>query len=498
MSRDEILARRVRALRSPRIGIVGDFILDRYVSGEVHRISPEAPIQVLESQREEDRLGGAGNVVENIAAMGGRALCVGVTGADALARIVRTRLKEVGADPAGLVEDPGRPTPLKTRFMAGIQQVLRVDRETAVPVRGDVARSILASARRVLRESDLVVLSDYGKGTLSEEVVADVIAMAGRAGKRVLVDPKAENFARYRGAWAITPNRAEAETASGIRLRTDADVEKAARALLGVADLEALVITLGPDGMYFRTKGGEEGLIPTRARAVFDVTGAGDTVIAQLALFLSDEVPLEESLRLANAAAGIVVGKPGTATVTRDELLAELERSAPRAAKTLGGLDDLDRLASTWRREGKRIVFTNGCFDLLHAGHVHLLREARSFGDVLVVGVNDDASVRRIKGNGRPVTDLGGRLTVLGALESVDAVVPFSEDTPIAVIRRLSPDVLVKGADWRDKEVVGGDWVQRHGGIVRFVEIEQGRSTSETIRKATARPRGAERRRGKR
>jgi D-beta-D-heptose 7-phosphate kinase/D-beta-D-heptose 1-phosphate adenosyltransferase len=489
MSRDEILARHVRAMGSPRIGIVGDFILDRYVAGEVHRISPEAPIQVLESRREEDRLGGAGNVVENVAAMGGKVLCAGVLGGDPHARVIRRRLRDVGADASGLVEDPERPTALKTRFMAGIQQVLRVDRESVAPIRGEVERSLLAAARRIVRESDLVVLSDYGKGALTETVVAEVIAQARRAGRRVLVDPKAENFARYRGAWAITPNRAEAEVASGQRLRTDEDLERAAESLLDVADLSAIVVTLGPDGMYFRTREGEAGTIPTRARAVFDVTGAGDTVIAHLALFLSRGIPLEESLRLANAAAGIVVGKPGTATVTREELLAELERAAPHAAKVLAGLVDLETIATAWRREGKKIVFTNGCFDLLHPGHVRLLREARSFGDVLVVGVNDDASVRRLKGNGRPVTDLAGRLAVLAALEAVDAVVPFSEDTPIAVIRKLRPDVLVKGADWRGKEVVGADWVRSHGGIVRFVELEEGRSTSATIRRVAARTR---------
>jgi len=485
------LLERLRGLRPPRIGIVGDLILDRYVRGEVHRISPEAPIQVFEEREEEERLGGAGNVVANLAAMGAPVRCVGVVGGDDLGRIVLARLRSLGADGRGVVVDRSRPTPRKTRFVAGVQQVLRADREEAAPIRGAVLRSVLRAIPRLVAASDLLVLSDYGKGVCVDEVVRALVAAARRAGKKVLVDPKAPDFACYRGAHLITPNRAEAERASGVSLSSRAGLDLAARRLIRRAALEAIVITLGREGVYFRTRKGASKIVPTQARAVFDVTGAGDTMIAHLALHLAAGAPLDEALALANVAAGIVVGKLGAATATREEVLAHLSPStAETDSKIVRDKPTLDRLAAAWRRDGKRIVFTNGCFDLLHSGHLTLLRSARRRGDVLVVGVNGDASVRRLKGPGRPVNPLEERMAVLGGLASVDAVVPFSEDTPANLIRRLTPHVLVKGADWAERGVVGREWVEAHGGTVVLEGLKPGRSTSATIRRILGREEG--------
>ncbi|HET6202202.1 MAG TPA: bifunctional heptose 7-phosphate kinase/heptose 1-phosphate adenyltransferase [Planctomycetota bacterium] len=484
------LIERLASLGSPRVGIVGDLILDRYVGGEVHRISPEAPIQVFEEREEEDRLGGAGNVVANLAAMGARVRCLGVVGRDDLGRSVLERLRGLGAH-ARVVVDRSRPTPRKTRYVAGVQQVLRADRERVVPIRGAVLRSVLRAIPPLVRASDVLVLSDYGKGVCVDAVFRALVAAARRSGKWVLVDPKERDFARYRGAQLITPNRAEAERASGVSLGGRPGLDEAARRLMRRADLEAIVITLGKDGVYYRTRGGASKIVPTQARQVFDVTGAGDTMIAHLALHLAAGAPLDDALALANVAAGVVVGKLGAASATREEILAHLAPSpADTEAKIVRDRSALDRLAAAWRRDGKRIVFTNGCFDLLHSGHLALLRAARRRGDVLVVGVNDDASVRRLKGAGRPINPLEERMAVLGGLAAVDAVVPFREGTPESLIRRLTPHVLVKGADWADRGVVGRAWVEAHGGTVVLEDLKRGRSTSETIRRILARENG--------
>jgi D-beta-D-heptose 7-phosphate kinase/D-beta-D-heptose 1-phosphate adenosyltransferase len=333
-----------------------------------------------------------------------------------------------------------------------------------------------------VRRAGAVVLSDYGKGVLCTPVLRAVIDAARAAGVPVLVDPKGTDYARYRGATLVTPNRKEAEEALNRKLTGLADVPQAARDLIRVADIEAAVITLGADGMYWLS-GAAEGHVTTVARAVFDVTGAGDTVIAHLALGLACKLSFEACVHLANHAAGIVVGKSGAASVTRAELAAVLAHStgAASAAGAVCTLPELLRRIRDWRAEKKRVVFTNGCFDVLHAGHVAYLREARSHGDVLVVGVNDDASVRRLKGTDRPINPVADRLTVLAALEMVDAVVPFAEDTPLELVQALTPDVLVKGQDWADKGVVGREWVERHGGKVVLAQMLPGRSTSAIV-----------------
>jgi D-beta-D-heptose 7-phosphate kinase/D-beta-D-heptose 1-phosphate adenosyltransferase len=474
------LSKLIDDLGRPRVLIVGDLILDRYVSGDVGRISPEAPIPILRARRSEERLGGAGNVAANLRAMEAEVEVLGVVGEDGLGERLRALLGAIGVDAAGAIRSADRPTTDKTRMMSGIHQMLRVDWEDAKALAGDAQRALLARLAERIPHASAVILSDYGKGVLTEEVVASVLRAARRRGVPVLVDPKGRDYSRYRGATLVTPNRKEAEEALGRSLADLDQVARAARELIELADLAAAVITLGPDGMHWCERSGASGRVPAMARAVFDVTGAGDTAIAHLALALADGRSVAQAVELANRAAGIVVGKRGAAAVTRAELRAALGegRGGP---SSVFAREDLPRLLAEWRAEGRRIVLTNGCFDILHRGHVEYLRFARSRGDALLVAVNDDASVRRLKGAGRPVNSLEDRLAVLAALEMVDAVVGFGEDTPERLVREVTPDVLVKGEDWATQGVVGREWVEAHGGEVQLAPLLEGRSTSAIL-----------------
>jgi len=484
------LSERIQALGSPRILIAGDLILDEYVIGDVARISPEAPIPVLDVKREELKLGGAGNVAANVVSMGGRASVLGAIGADASGARLVELLRRAGID-TDPVLTAKRPTTIKSRHMAGPQQMLRVDREERAPLEREVIERGVAFLRDHISQFDLVILSDYGKGVLSRELVQEFIAIARGAGKHVLVDPKGSDYSRYKGASIVTPNRGEAEQAIGVPIRNGpsgvpnrADLIAAGEKLLEMCDLEAAVITLGKDGVFFMSRTDRvDHLIPTQARQVYDVTGAGDTVIAHLGLHLAAGASLEEAVRLANAAAGIVVAKLGTATVRREELIDALSLREQRSGKLLRSLDELDRLVTELKANGRAVVFTNGVFDILHAGHLKYLREARASGDFLIVGVNDDASVRRIKGPKRPVNSVEDRMELLAGLEVVNAVIAFSEDTPLALIQRITPNVLVKGEDWADKGVVGREWVEAHGGRVLLMKLVAGRSTTNVIQK---------------
>jgi D-beta-D-heptose 7-phosphate kinase/D-beta-D-heptose 1-phosphate adenosyltransferase len=468
-------------LARPRVLVVGDLILDRYVAGEVERISPEAPIPVLHARSAEDRLGGAGNVAANLRAMEAEVDVVGVRGDDGRGLRMLEMLAEIGAEASGVLADAARPTTEKTRMLGGVQQMLRVDWEVTRPIDAALAARLTAELEARVERARAVVLSDYGKGLLTDLVLAKTIALARAHGVPVLVDPKGSDYSRYRGATLVTPNRREAEEALGRRIADLAELPAAGADLIRAADLAAAVITLGAQGMFLLRADGRSIHVPTVAREVFDVTGAGDTVISHLALGLAAGLDLEACVHLANHAAGIVVGKPGAASVTRAELAASFDdhaRGAPASAKVVQGAA-LDRLLERWR--GKRIVMTNGCFDILHAGHVEYLRFARSKGDLLIVALNDDASVRRLKGPGRPVNPLADRMAVVAALEMVDAVTSFGEDTPEKIVPRVNPTVLVKGEDWRDKGVVGREWVESHGGEVCFAPLVSGRSTSAIL-----------------
>ena len=484
MTEGRELERFVEGAGKPRLLIVGDLILDRYVSGDVTRISPEAPIPILTARSSEERIGGAGNVAANLVAMGAEVDVAGVIGDDGWGRSLREMLGKQGIETDACVVDPSRPTIRKTRMMSGAHQILRVDDEDARPITGPACAQLLKLLPARVKKARAVVLSDYGKGCLNPEVIQLVVAEAKKAKIPVLVDPKGEDYARYRGATLVTPNRKEAEQAVGRKLAKDEDFARAAEELMQKVELEAAVITLGSDGIYFKNRKGAAGRVPAQARAVFDVTGAGDTVVAQLAFHLAEGRTLEVAVELANQAAGIVVGRLGTHAVTRSELLARLRETRPHEGKILTDGAALDQVLAAWRKEKKRIVFTNGCFDVLHVGHIQYLRFARSKGDALIVGVNDDASVRRLKGPGRPVNSLEDRLAVLAALEMVDAVCAFAEDTPAKMVERVTPQVLVKGEDWADKGVVGREWVEKHGGVVHLAPMVPGKSTSDILNRA--------------
>ncbi len=476
--RDLILL--LQSLQSARIAVIGDFMVDRYVWGDALRVSPEAPVPVVHAQREDHRLGGAGNVVANICELGASAFCVGVVGNDDAGGEMLEGLTAMGADASGLVVDSMRPTIQKIRVMARNQQMLRVDRETPAPVGEDVSAKLLEQLQNA--EWQALVLSDYGKGTLPQPVMSAAIAEARKRGVPVLVDPKHRDFSRYQGATLITPNRAEAEVASGESLTDMTSLAKHGETLRQHAGVDALLITLGDQGMYLLEQGDRGLHLPTAARQVYDVTGAGDTVIAMLAVALAGGADLPGAVRLSNVAAGLAVAKVGTTAVGRNELEHQL-RTASSDSKIVAADDEeaLQAALATLRREGRPVVFTNGCFDILHAGHVRYLREARQLGDAMVVGLNDDDSVSRLKGPERPINHQLDRAEVLAGLECIDLVVLFHEDTPENLIRKICPDVLVKGADYKDKGVVGAEFVQGQGGEVRLIDLVPGRSTSAIV-----------------
>lgn len=470
-----------------RILVLGDVMLDRYVYGQVERMSPEAPIPVLAYNREQAMPGGAANVARNIAALGGQAVLLGVVGQDAAGRAIESLCANEKRITAHLVIDITRPTTEKTRFIAGRQQLLRLDREKAAPLSDDAVRSLIKAFEEVLPTLDLVILSDYAKGVLTDAVLAHVIERARRLQKPVLADPKSADFNRYRGVSLLTPNRAELARAAGRACEDAASVSDAARALMERHGLPALLVTRSEQGMTLIRTGLAPLNLTAEAREVFDVSGAGDTVMAALALALAVEMPMDDAARFANLAAGIVVGKSGTAAVHPDDLRAALQRSGrlAGAAKILSRAELLGRVES-WRAAGQTIGFANGCFDLLHPGHIQLLEAARAACGRLIVGLNSDSSVQRLKGPARPVQPQDARALMLAALGMVDAVALFDEDTPIDLIRAIRPDLLVKGSDYRIDQVVGADFIQSYGGRVLLVDLVAGHSTTALIEKSRA------------
>jgi len=480
------LLRAIEELPVPEVLVVGDVILDRYVSGAVDRISAEAPIQVLRHGDEREKPGGMAAVACNLARLGARVRAVGLVGDDDEGRRLRAALDEADIGTDGLVAETGRPTTFKTRFVASSQhfrqQILRVDRETSVPPDGEAAAALLEHVRAGLRDADVCVLSDYAKGVLFGPQCAEIVKAARAAGVKCVCDPKGTDYERYRGATAITPNRHEAGAATG---RVVGDYESAAAAagdLLASLDLETVFVTLDRDGIFVLERGAEGRAITTDPREVYDVTGAGDNVISVLAFSLAGGLSPFTAAALANVAGGIAVEHFGVVTVGWDEIAARIAAGSGGDAKLVEA-DMLERLLESARQAGRKVVFTNGCFDVLHAGHVDLLRRSRRLGDLLVVGLNDDESVRRLKGPSRPVNDLHARAEVLGGLEAVDYVVAFGEDTPAEIIRRVRPDVLVKGEDWKDKGVVGREFVESYGGRVELVPLLPGYSTTATLEK---------------
>jgi D-beta-D-heptose 7-phosphate kinase/D-beta-D-heptose 1-phosphate adenosyltransferase len=464
-----------------RVLVLGDVMLDRFIYGAVERISPEAPIPVLSVERTLDMAGGAANVARNIAALGAQCELLGVVGEDSAAEQLCKQLAQSPAIRVHFVTDPARPTSLKTRYVAEGQQVMRADWERKDEISREVGCSLLRQFAAAIHEVDIVVLSDYAKGVLSDSVLQEAIRIAQQNRKPVIVDPKSKSFSKYAGATVLTPNRLELQGACEMECLNDEQVTRGARWVLDRGICSTLVVTRGKDGMSVI---GSDGVahIPTEARQVYDVSGAGDTVIATLATGLASGGDIAEAASLANLAAGIAVGKRGTATVTPGEIMASMPPFGRHADPLkIYSIDNVLPLVREWRDRGLKVAFTNGCFDLLHPGHISLLDQARRTADRLVVGLNADLSVRRLKGPSRPVQGEVARATVLAAVKSVDAVVIFADDTPLELIEALRPDVLVKGADYTVETVVGADETMQHGGRVVLAQIVDGFSTTDTV-----------------
>ena len=466
--------------RRPKVLVLGDIICDVYLHGVVNRISPEAPVPIFECGERRPVLGGAANVAANLHAFGCDVYLVGVVGADAAAQEIRDLLDKQGIAADWLVEDPSRPTTEKTR-LAAPQQMLRLDRETRRPLDAAYGQAVADVACALLPQVDGAIGSDYHKGVCTPQVLEALFRRARELGRPVVVDPKARDFTHYQGATVLTPNRLEAERASGRTLRDETEVEAVGRWLREQSQAEAILVTRGPQGMSLISAAQLPLHIRPNAREVYDSTGAGDTVIATFTMAMLSGLDYAEAAMLANTAAGVVVGKMGTAVVTPMELRAACALEATPELRKVLTRDELARAVRQRRQSGERIVFTNGCFDLLHVGHMRYLQQARAQGDCLVLGLNDDASVRRLKGDKRPLIPHAERASVLAALACVDYVTIFSEDTPLALIECVRPDVLVKGGDYTLETVVGRDMVEAYGGEVTLVPFVEGVSTTNII-----------------
>jgi len=473
------LSEAIRKLARTSVLVIGDAMLDRYVYGQVTRVSPEAPVPILSEERDLQMPGGAGNVVRNLTALGAAAAFISVVGDD-----------QAGSDLTGLVGgqpnvepwllvEGGRTTTVKTRYIAAGQQLLRADREQVRPISDKLADRMLRIARDAMVATSITVLSDYRKGVLAGDLPARLIEAARQAGRRIIVDPKGHDFSIYAGADILTPNRRELAEAMGMTAETEAEIVAAATALRERHGFGAVLVTRAEDGMTLVDAAGVQHF-PAEAAEVHDVSGAGDTVVAALAAGLAARLPLPIAVRLANIAAGIVVGKVGTAVAREADLLSA---TSPRggALRKVVSREEAAEQVERWRHRGWRTGFTNGCFDLLHPGHVHLLEQARAGCDRLVVGINSDASVRRLKGPTRPIQPEAARAAVLASLASVDLVCIFDEDTPETLLQAIRPDLLVKGADYAIEEVVGADLVQSWGGRILLADLLPGHSTTATV-----------------
>ncbi len=479
MTRSEI-RNLIARMKGRKILVVGDLMIDEYVWGTIDRISPEAPIQIVDVHSRNALLGGAANVVGNLVNLGARVYLGGIVGRDPNGALLKQRLQNEGVGVQGVLSDPHRNTSTKTRIMAQNQQLLRIDQEEKHPLEGTTEERLIRYIEKKVPACDGVILSDYGKGVLTRRICAAAIGAARKARCIVTADPKGKDYRRYRGVACLTPNRRETEEATGLTLGRPGDIRRAASALQKLLRSRAALITLGKDGMAL-LNGKRFTSIPTVAREVYDVTGAGDTVIAVFTLAASGGCDFETAARLANRAAGIVVGKVGAARVTPHELLEYQPRPGDSREFKILELAELEEKVKGLREQGKRVVFTNGCFDLLHVGHIRYLQEARNLGDCLIIGLNSDASVRRLKGKERPLISQDERAHILSALDCVDHVTIFDDLTPLKLIRRLKPDCLVKGGDYTKSQVVGGQIVESYGGRVELIPVVKGRSTSDIV-----------------
>jgi D-beta-D-heptose 7-phosphate kinase / D-beta-D-heptose 1-phosphate adenosyltransferase len=485
--------------------VIGDLMLDEYLWGDVDRISPEAPVQVVSVQNEDFALGGAGNVVNNIMALGGKVSAAGVIGMGRNGRLLLKMFDELGVDTKGIVKERGRITIRKTRIIAvnhANQQVLRIDREKIQDISTSTLKKMIRIIEDRMPDIDVVLISDYGKGLITQSMLSQVIESAKKHKKMTIVDPKGLDFSKYSGVSLLTPNKKEAALASNVEIIDDPSLEKAANKILQNVDLNQLLITCGKDGMVLFERNKAPFRVKAEARQVFDVSGAGDTVLAVLGLAVASGISIKSSLAVANAAAGMVVGKTGTATVSKQELASALKivlgkagtatvskqklasvltsdvRALPAKFKKLS---DLPPLIQDLKKRGKRVVLTNGCFDLLHAGHIMLFSESKHMGDILIVAIDDDESVKALKGPGRPVINAAERVRIISALDAVDYVVVFSSPELKKLIKIIQPDVLTKGSNYTDKEVFGRRLIEKYGGRVALIPVTENISSTRII-----------------
>lgn len=473
--------------KSIRCLVIGDLMLDEYLWGKAERISPEAPVQVVDVVREELRLGGAGNVANNLSELGVQVAVCSVVGDDENGRALLDAFSRKGVATDAVFTDRERRTSKKTRVVAAHQQIVRIDRESRAPLSAAMEQLVRGWIAAHAATFNIILLSDYQKGVLTPAVIESALAAAKHLGIPVVIDPKGSDFSRYSGATILTPNRREAEAASGVAIHDTGSLVRAAGVIMERAGLRHLLITRSEEGMSLFSKNEEPVHIPTVAREVFDVSGAGDTVLAALAAGMASGMAIAEAARFANIAAGIAVSKLGTSTVTPEEIVNAVALSHRDSDSKIKNRDVLAILIEAEKARGRKVVFTNGCFDLLHAGHVKYLQKARNLGDLLVLGLNSDASVRRLKGEKRPLIGESERAHILAALDCIDYVIIFDEDTPLELIEALRPHILVKGGDYTPEGVVGRELVESYGGRVELVTFVDGKSTTNIIEKVLER-----------
>ena len=470
----------INALRKSDVNIlvVGDLMIDHYLWGSCERISPEAPVQVVDIKKETTTLGGAGNVINNLVSLGANVSVASVIGKDDIANEMLEILEDLDVVTKNIIKQEERKTSKKSRILASNQQIVRYDKESKEDISKQSEEKLLKSIKNDIKNFDAVILSDYGKGVLTDSFTKELISLANRYEKKVFVDPKGKDYSKYTKAYLLTPNKKEATLATGVEITDEESLKKALLKLKEICDVKIPLITLSEDGIAILEDDVKR--FPTVAKEVFDVTGAGDTVIASLAFAIANGFDIDKACVFANLAAGVVVGKIGSATVTLDEI-EEYESSLRKseADDHIKSFEEIANIVENAKKRGKTIVFTNGCFDILHVGHVKYLQIAKSFGDVLIVGLNSDQSIKRLKGEDRPVNTLQDRAYILASLEVVDYVVPFESDTPLELIKMIKPDILVKGGDYKGKKVVGTEFA----GELRLVDFVDGKSTTNIISK---------------
>ncbi|MBT3395964.1 MAG: D-glycero-beta-D-manno-heptose 1-phosphate adenylyltransferase [Alphaproteobacteria bacterium] len=477
MSDPSDLSAILNAFTGVRVLVVGDVMLDRFVTGGIERISPDDSNPVVRVEREDAMAGGAANVACNIASLGARADLIGVVGDDDAASRLKAMMFDAIRVTARFVTESGRATTEKIRVFGDGRQIVRTDRESRTPLAETTVRATMSGLKSVVGDADAVMVSDYAKGVVTADLWAQVVDWAKASGKPVIVDPKGADFSAYRGATVLTPNARELAMATGAPVATDTEVETAALDVMKSASIGAMVVTRGRDGLSIISGSNAAVHIGTLARDAVDVSGAGDTVAAALACALASGAELVDAAQLANAAAGVVVSKVGTATPHASEVLAALSGTDVKITTLIPALERIQH----WRDQGQSVAFTNGCFDLVHPGHVSLLNQARAAADRLVVGLNTDASVRGLKGEGRPIQNETARAAVLASMGAVDMVIPFAEETPMGLIESIRPDVLVKGADYTVDQVVGGAFVESYGGRIVLAELAPGESSTGLV-----------------